>query len=358
MTGVENPGPHQVYRNPRLAIEQKSLEHLPDNSIRVEMYYAGICGSDIHVAQSDMDTGYILGSAPLEIGPQGRILGHEGVGRVLAVGKSVKNVKTNDYVTFESIITCHHCDTCRKGNFNQCEQGILLGMEQDGLFGKIVDVPAQIAHDINDLADLERGLQAAACIEPAACGYVAASLARVSPGDRVLIFGGGPIGLLTAMLCRTAFGAVEVHLVEPVAYRRDFARQWADQVYDVAEFFSNPSLNEVDVIIEASGAVENVDLAFRRLAPNSRVVLLARSGRPLSLHHIDHMITNNVSVIGSRGHLCGAFQDILRLFRAGRLPLHEVVTKEIEGLEELKVYLENPETILDSNCKILVKIKD
>lgn len=356
MAGITNPGPHQIYKNPRLTIEPIFHDSLADDAIRVEMIYAGICGSDIHVVQSNKETGYILGSAPLEITAAGRILGHEGIGKVLEVGRSVENIKVNSYVTFESIIICHHCDTCKKGNFNQCEQGLLLGMQMNGLFGQIVDVPAQVAHDISDFADDERCMRAAACIEPAACGFVAASLARVAPGSRVLIFGAGPIGLLTAMLCRTAFGAAEVHLVEPVKFRRDFARKWADQVFDIEEFFSRPVCSELDVIIEASGIVENVDRAFRRLASNSRVVLLARSGRPFTLHFVDHMITNNVSIVGSRGHLCGAFQDIMRLLRAGRLPLHEVVTTVIDGLEELKEYLENPGTILDNNCKVLVKI--
>ena len=354
---VEHPGPNQLFRHPSLSIQQRVLPTVVAHGyIRVEMIYAGICGTDIHVLQTDLETGYTVGTAPLDIGSEGRVLGHEGVARVLSVGYGVKRIQPGSYVTFESIITCHTCDACRRGNFNQCEHAILFGMEHDGLFGNIVDVPAMLAHDVSDLADKDAGLQAAACVEPAGCGYVAASLTHVSPGDNVLIFGAGPIGLLTAMLCRENFGAAEIHIVEPVSYRRNFATRWADHVYDVDEFFGAQLTQSFDVLIEASGAVDNVNRAFRRLAPNSRIALLARSGKPLELQHIDYMITNSVSIVGSRGHLGGAFMDILHLYRAGRLPLNEAVTDIVDGLEALKSSLEMPESILNKNCKVLAKL--
>lgn len=355
-SGVEHPGPNQLFRHPSLSIQQRVLSTLAPGSIRVEVIYAGICGTDIHVVQTDPETGYTIGTAPLDIGPEGRVLGHEGVARVLSVGDGVKHIQPGSYVTFESIITCHTCHACRRGNFNQCERAILFGMEHDGLFGNIVDVPALLAHDVSDLADTDKGLQAAACVEPAGCGYVAASLTHVSPGDNVLIFGAGPIGLFTAMLCREAFGAAEIHIVEPVPYRRNFAARWADHVYDVDEFFGVQLSQSFDVLIEASGAVDNVNRAFRRLASNGRVALLARSGKPLNLQHIDYMITNSISVVGSRGHLGGAFMDILHLYRTGRLSLHEGVTDIVDGLEGLKSSLEMPESILNRNCKVLAKL--
>ena len=353
---VEHPGPNQLFCHPKLSIQQRVLSTLAHGYIRVEVVYAGICGTDIHVVQTDPETGYTIGTAPLDIGSEGRVLGHEGVARVLSVGDGVNHIQPGSYVTLESIMTCNTCPACRRGNFNQCESAILFGMEHDGLFGNIVDVPAMLAHDVSDLADMDRGLQAAACVEPAGCGYVAASLTQVSPGDNVLIFGAGPIGLFTAMLCRENFGAAEIHIVEPVPYRRHFAEKWADHVYDVDEFFGAHLSQSFDVLIEASGAVDNVNDAFRRLAPNGRIALLARSGKPLNLQHIDYMITNSISIIGSRGHLGGAFLDILHLYRSGRLPLHEAVTEIVDGLDALKSSLEKPESILNKNCKVLAKL--
>jgi threonine dehydrogenase-like Zn-dependent dehydrogenase len=355
MAGVDCPGPHQTYRRPWLTVEVRSLGAVPAGHVRVEVRLVGICGTDVHAIQCDPTTGYIVGSAPLEIGPEGRILGHEGVGQVREIGSGVEGIRRGDWVAFDSLLTCHRCDACRKGHFNQCESAVLLGMQRDGLFAEVADLPAELLHDVNDLAVSEAGRRAAACIEPAACGLVALSLARLSPGEDVLIFGAGPLGVFAAMLARLAFGAASVQIVEPLPFRRDFARQWADHVSDVEECFAKPAWRPADVVIEASGALENVDRALPRLRPNGRIVLLARSGARLALSRVDHVITNNLSIIGSRGHLGGAVGAILRLYRSGRLPTHEVVTEVVHGLNGLKGALEDS-TALARHCKVLAQL--
>lgn len=351
--GIVNPGPHQIYRNPRLSVESRKLSELRSNEVRVEMIYAGVCGTDVHLVESNPDTGYIRCSAPAQIPSEGRVIGHEGVGRVVAVGTQVRHVKPGSYVTFESIIVCHFCDECRRGDFNQCRNALLLGLEKDGLFGTIVDVPAMLTHDVSDLAERENGLKATACVEPAGVAYVACQNTRLGAGDVVVVFGAGPIGLFSAMLSNIVFGASRVYMVEPVAFRRDLARKWCDEVYSIEEFFAHgPS--SIDVVMEASGYMDNVRKVFRRLNANGRVALLGRSGEPLVLDAIDHMITNEVSLVGSRGHLCGAFAKILSLYRNARIPLDDVVTQVLSGPEALCELLKSPKKIIERNCKVLV----
>ena len=341
MPGVVNPGPHQIYRNPRVSVEDRELGPLHRHRVRVAPLYAGLCGTDLHVVQTNPQTGYIKCSAPLSIPPKGRIVGHEGVGRILEVGSEVRHVEPGAMVTFESISVCHFCSVCRRGQFNQCLRAKLVGLETDGLFGTIDD----------------KHLNATACVEPAGVAYVACKSTRVSGGDVVVIFGAGPIGLLAAMLSKLVFGASAVHVVEPLTLRRNLARQWSDAVYDVEEFFADPP-RSVDVVIEASGALDNVDRVFRCLNANSRVTLLARSGEPLTLSAVDHMITNSVSIVGSRGHLGGAFADVLRLYRCGRLPLDAVVTEVLEGPEALAEVLASPDGMEKNSCKILAHFGD
>lgn len=355
MPDVSNPGPHQIYKNPRLSIEERVLGELHPDEIRVEMIYAGLCGTDLHLAEENPDTGYIRSSAPTEIPPEGRIIGHEGVGKVLAIGSHVRHIQPGAYVTFESIIVCHYCDVCRRGQFNQCSEAKLLGLEKDGLFGTIVHVPSTLAHDVSALADSDRGLKSAACIEPAGVAYVACQNTNVSAGDAVVIFGAGPIGVFAAMLCKSIFGASRVYVVEPVAFRRERALKWCDEVYDIDEYFENGP-GGVDVVLEASGHMNNVTKVFRRLNPNGRIALLGRSGLPLVLDSVDHMITNAVSLIGSRGHLCGAFAKILNLYNSGRIRLDEIVTEVVSGPDSIYQLLQTPERIIDENCKILVRL--
>lgn len=358
MAGVANPGPHQIFCNPAVHVQKCLLPQLAEDEIRVEMIYAGLCGTDIHVTSKDKTTGYIKSSAPLSIPAEhGRMIGHEGVGRVIEVGSRVKHLKIGSYVTFESIVVCHYCDTCRKGNFNQCRNASLMGLEKDGLFGNVVNLPAMTAHDISDLVKTDADLRAMACVEPAGVAYVACQNTKIKGGDNMIVFGAGPIGLFCAMLGKLVFGASTVHMVEPIKYRREFARKWADYVYDVPEFQENLPTN-IDVVIEASGAISNVNTIFRSINPNGRVALLARSGEPLEIDAMDHMITNAISLIGSRGHLCGAFSDIITLYRQKRVPLDDIVTHVAQGIDELCDLLDHPDKIIDENCKVLIHLSE
>ena len=355
MAGVDNPGPHQIYRNPRVSVETRDLGELHPDEMRVEMIYAGVCGTDVHLVTTDPDTGYIRCSAPARSPEQGRVIGHEGVGRVLAVGSRVRHVRPGAHVTFESIIVCHYCDRCRSGHFNQCRRARLLGLEKDGLFGTVVDVPSMLSHDVSSLSDSDEGLRAAACVEPAGVAYVACQNTHVSGGDVVVVFGCGPIGLFAAMLSGSVFGAGEVHLVEPRPSRRKFAAARGLEVRSVQDFFKAPP-RQIDVVIEASGDINNINRAFRRLNANAHVALLGRSGLPLQIDAVDHMITNQITIVGSRGHLGGAFSSILSLYRNGRLDLCGPISSVIGGLDELASALREAEDDVVADCKVLLRL--
>lgn len=358
MPGIDNPGPHQIFRNPHVKVISAELTPPREDEIQVEMIYAGLCGTDVHLAAKDDTTGYVKSSAPMWIPEgQGRRIGHEGVGKVVAKGRRVKHLEVAAYVTFESILVCHYCDVCRKGNFNQCRNAKLFGLEKDGLFGNIVNVPSMLAHDITSLVKTDEDLRGLACVEPAGVAYVACQNTRIRGGDNMIIFGAGPIGVFTAMLGKMIFGASTVHLVEPVKFRREFARQWANHVYDVDEFNANPP-GDIDVVIEASGAMSNVNTVFRNINPNGRVALLARSGAPLKIDAMDHMITNAIYIIGSRGHLCGAFSDLMTLYHQKRIPLNRIVTHVAKDIHELCQLLQDQDRIFNENCKILVRLNE
>jgi threonine dehydrogenase-like Zn-dependent dehydrogenase len=102
--------------------------------------------------------------------------------------------------------------------------------------------------------------------------------------------------------------------------------------------------------------LDNINNIFRCLNANGRIAFLARSGEPLVLDAIDHMITNAVSLVGSRGHLGGAFGKILSLYNSGRIPLDEIVTEVVSGTEGVCDLLTSPEKILLRNCKVLGRL--
>lgn len=354
LDNIENPLPNQIYKNPRLEIESRDLGELDNNNIRIKMLYAGVCGSDIHALKKNNHTGYISSSVPLDIPETGRIIGHEGVGQILNVGKNVHHLIAGMYVTLESIVICNHCDACKRGNFNQCRNAKLLGLETDGIMGHIVDVNANLAHDITKYIKDEEDLISMACIEPAGVAYDACENAEVNVGDTVVIFGGGPIGLYSALLSKLVFGAPQVHIIEPLEFRRNLLKEWFDYVYDSIETFKQ-NVVKANVIIETSGDLTNINKVFNMVDANGRIVLLARSGESLLIDAVDHMITNNIKIVGSRGHLCGAFDKLLKLYAFKVVPFKGAVTSVVKGLKELKVLLESQD-IERKDCKIVVKL--
>jgi threonine dehydrogenase-like Zn-dependent dehydrogenase len=343
------------YRFPRISLAERPLpSQVRDDHLRVEMLCAGVCGTDLHLVQADPESGYVLTSAPTSIPAAGRVIGHEGVGRVVATGAGADGFQKGAIVAFASILACMHCDICRRGDFNQCRQSRLLGAEIDGIFGNVVDVPASLAYDVSGTVRQEVDLRAAACIEPAGVALLACEAARLGPGDRVVVFGGGPIGVYCAMLCKRAFGAARVDLVEPMAFRRDLARKWCDAAFGIEDYFDE-SERPADVVFECSGEIGNVDRVFNRIAPNGRVILLGRSGKALSIAATDHMITNAISVTGCRGHLGGPLDKVIALYRAGVLPLHEIVTGEVTSLEALAAALADPHKLAEQHCKLIIR---
>ena len=341
------------YKNPSVFIEQRNLDPLKTKDIRVEILYAGICGTDTHLLQTD-NLGFSLSSAPVDIPLNGRVIGHEGTGKVVKVGAEVTSLKVGDIVGLQSIMTCFNCEPCRRGQFNQCANAKLIGMQIDGLFSEFADFPESAAYNLNKLHKNEDGLKAAACLEPAGVSWLACDQTSISSGDKILIFGGGPIGYFCAMFSKLLFGCSWVGLVEPLEFRRNHAKKWCDEVFDSVD--GNLKSRNFDVVIEASGCLKNIAAVMTRINPLGRIALLARSGDHLHFDNIDHIITNAIKIIGVRGHLGGAIGRIIDLYIAGKIPLHEAVTEVVSSIDELYLKLSNAKDICVHNCKILAKL--
>jgi threonine dehydrogenase-like Zn-dependent dehydrogenase len=347
------PGANSRYRFPRIEIESRPLQPLLPGSIRVRINCVGICGTDLHLLEKDED-GYTRCSSPSHIPPTGLILGHEGVGVVSALGQNVTNIERGDIVCFESIVACNSCVKCRQGSFNQCEHSSLLGMQQDGIFTEYADVPASVAHRVNDIAQSGRDLEALACVEPAAVAYLACVNARIIPGETVAVFGAGPIGFFAALMAKTLFGASQVCVSEPVNFRREFAKKASDRVLLPKEFSDDNQT--LDVLIDAAGNLSDTSAAISKMNGNGRIVLLARTGQSLHIELVDQIISKNLHITGSRGHLGGPMNAVLSLVRAGRLDLHAPVTTVIEGFDQLAGRLTHPAALVAGDCKVVARL--
>lgn len=227
---------------------------LGEGDVLIEVDAVGICGSDLHAYH---------GHDPRRLPPL--ILGHELVGRI------VKGPGAGRRATVNPLITCGHCDYCVQGRDNLCANRTMIGMTRAGGFAERLATAARSVIDIPQ----DMGLRAAAVTEPAATALHAInlsmkSLARPLPECRVLVVGGGAIGMLSALLLRH-YGVRHVTVAETNALRRaSVAAAAGCATCDPREHA--PAASSADYVIDAVGARATRNLALEAVKPGGVVM--------------------------------------------------------------------------------------
>jgi L-iditol 2-dehydrogenase len=165
--------------------------------IQVRVRQVGICGSDLHYYQDGM-----IGDV-----------------KIVSAGEGVTGVTAGARALLEPAVYCYHCEHCRSGRHNICERIRFFSTPPDaGFFREYVNVPA---HNVLP-APAEVDDKTATLFEPLAVVLHSLDLAQPRINETAVVFGGGPIGLLTVAALRTA-GAGRIWCVEPRAERRELA---------------------------------------------------------------------------------------------------------------------------------------
>jgi L-idonate 5-dehydrogenase len=210
-----------------LRLVERELPQLAPGMVRVRFGAGGICGSDMHYYRHAR-TGDFVVTSPL-------VLGHEIAGEIIEIAGNAPGLKAGDRVAVNPSRWCGGCKPCREGRPNLCENIFFMGSasktpHMQGGFASVFDaVPAQCVKIPDHVS-----YQAAALAEPlAVCLHAVARAGDVS-GKNAVLFGSGPIGLLTMLAARRA-GIAEITVVDIAAAPLAFAsRLGADHVVDVS----------------------------------------------------------------------------------------------------------------------------
>ncbi|HSV31790.1 MAG TPA: zinc-dependent alcohol dehydrogenase family protein [Atribacteraceae bacterium] len=187
-------------------ITERPMPRPDELSVLMKVHSCGLCGTDIHVHQGDWAVNFP------------RITGHEFSGTIVEVGKEVTHLKEGDRAVVDPNLGCGTCAYCRNGRFHLCKNALSVSTTIDGGFAEYCRLPGNAVYRVPDDLALER----AAFAEPVACAVHGIDRARIRVGDRVVIIGGGPMGLILSQLAQKA-GAGLVIVIEPVALRREAA---------------------------------------------------------------------------------------------------------------------------------------
>ena len=181
----------------RLAVEERPDPGAPGpGQVRVRVRAVGVCGSDVHYFAHGRIGGFVV-REPM-------ILGHEAAGTVDAVGEGVTGFQPGDVVAMEPGVPCMACGACRAGRYNLCADVRFFATPPvDGVLADAVLHPAGFTHQ----APAGMTADVACLAEPVSVAIQAVRKANVRMGERALVVGAGPIGVLTALVARYAGAA-------------------------------------------------------------------------------------------------------------------------------------------------------
>ncbi|MGB8326570.1 MAG: L-threonine 3-dehydrogenase [Steroidobacteraceae bacterium] len=192
------------------------LENIPEpsigpNDVLIDIAKTAICGTDMHIYNWDAWAQRTI-RVPMAIG-------HEYVGRIVALGSEVRGLAVGDRVSGEGHLTCGHCRNCRAGRRHLCRNTKGVGVDRQGCFAELLSLPAENAFKLPDAITDD----IAAILDPFG-NATHTALAFNMVGEDVLITGAGPIGIMAVAICRFV-GARHVVITDVNDYRLELARK-------------------------------------------------------------------------------------------------------------------------------------
>ena len=345
---------NMTWKNPRIELGDAPDPTLQPDQALLEVAAVGICGSDMHMYEAGAD-GYMVYPGLVHTP---NIIGHEFAGRIVEVGKDVKGLECGDLVAVEEIQWCGVCNACRRGFVNHCLDIEELGFTIPGAMAQYLPVRAKYCWKLDEIAERygeEEALVMGAMVEPTGVSYQGLfnRLRNWQPGNNVVIFGAGPIGLAAQALVMAA-GAGAVIVSDPSASRREIAMNMGASValdpvgIDLDEALLEHTLGRgVDYVVECAGfADKTIQPLDRCLAVNASIIDIGMGGDDPTVPIVAYK-RMGVQYAGSLGHAGGPFQHVIRMMAAGRIDMRQMVSARLP-LDEAIVAFKRLESRADA----------
>ena len=307
-----------------LRVEERQVPQPGATDVVVEVSHCGICGTDLHMVVEGW-------------GRNGSIGGHEWSGTVVAAGPDVSSVVVGDAVVGGPPPACGTCDPCRAGRPSLClDRGVPGTAGPDGAFARYVCCDGRAVVPVPVGLDL----RVAALAEPLAVALHAVTRSGVRSGQRALVSGAGPIGMLAIVALR-ARGVDDIVVSEPNPVRQALAIRLGAQVVEPAAL-EVPSIAEpsrvvdgaADVALECSGRASAMVAACAQLRRGGTLVLVGTGIEPPQFDP-NRILLNELVVTGAFEYDADGIATALDLLAAGDPAVGELVEPDDIGLDGL-----------------------
>lgn len=301
------PGPGNV------GLAERDPARPGPGEVVLEVRGAGVCGTDLHIEADEYRN-----DPPVT-------MGHEVSGVVVELGEGVEPGWLGERVVSETYSsTCGRCQWCLDGRVNLCPERRSIGSAVDGAFAPHVVVPARNLHRLPDWLDEH----AAALAEPLACVcHCLLDPPLVSPTDRVLVTGPGPVGLLAAQVARACGGRVLLSGLSSDEARLAVARRLG-----LGTAVAGEALADQDVVIECSGSASGAAACLEAAARGGRYVQVGVFGKPVTVP-LDRVFQKELVVTSGFASTPRSWRRAMSLIE-GRVVELEPLVSEVAALAE------------------------
>ena len=332
----------------QMGVRERSQPVPVAGEVRVRVRYAGICGSDVHI---------LHGKNPFVVYP--RVIGHEFVGRIDAVGEGVDRARLDELVAVDPVISCGQCHACLAGRRNVCRNLQVIGVHRDGGFSEYMTAPASNAYTI------PAGVSetSSAIIEPFAVAAQVTSRTGVLESDVALIYGAGPVGLNILQVLKGVHG-IRALITDQLDERLELAIKCGADANDVintkrevlAEALAKRGVDGGPTLIyDAVGHPSILEEAVRIAAPAGRIGVLGFSTHPSAIPQ-QELTKKELTLYASRLN-CSMFSRVIDWVATGRVRPDRIITHRIDFRDVTGAF-----AVVEGNprdaCKVLLEFPD
>lgn len=318
----------QYEGNQTFSVVDKNIEEPKVGEVRIKVAYSGVCGTDVHIYHGMMDKRVKM--------PQ--TIGHEMSGTIDAVGEGVTDYKTGDKVVVRPLDDSK-AKASDKGFNHICEELNFIGIDSPGSMQQYWNVPAFTLHKLKENTDLKL----AALIEPLSVATHDVRLSELIKGETAVVLGGGPIGLLVAMVAKEVGAQVIISEVNPKRIQK--AKELGFDAIspidiDLVAYVKEKTEGRLaDVVFEVAGVQPALDIMTELAGIRGRIVVVAIHGEPKPVN-LFKFFWKELKMIGARVYEREDYEKSIQLITANDLPFEEMIT-DVQPLTNIQQVFEN-----------------